>query len=113
MECLRAAPKNLKDHFRKTARRKVAKDRTITLNGKLFEGPVSLIGKRVELLYHESEPEAVEIVFDKKSYGTARPVDLHVNYRIKRDKNSQTDMTSENGPKYRGGRLWSGKDGTK
>ncbi len=109
MECLRAAPKKLKDHFRKTARRKVAKDRTITLNGRLFEGPVSLIGKRVELLYHESKPEAVEIVFDKKSYGPARPVDLHVNCRIKRDKNSNTDMTSADGPKYSGGRLWSKK----
>lgn len=68
-----------------------------------------LIGKRVELLWHESKPEEVEIVFDKKSYGPARPVDLHVNCRIKRDKNSDTDMTSEAGPKYRGGRLWSGK----
>ncbi len=113
MECLRAAPRNLKDHFRKTARRKVAKDRTITLNGRLFEGPVSLIGKRVELLYHESRPTEVEIVFHKKTYGPARPVDVHVNCRIKRDKNSNTDMTSEKGPKYRGGRLWSGGKGEK
>jgi len=113
MECLRAAPKNLKDHFRKTARRKVAKDRTITLNGRLFEGPVVLIGKRVELLWHESKPEVVEIVSDKKSYGPARPVDLHLNCRIKRDKNSDTDMTTGDGPKYRGGRLWSGKGGAK
>ncbi len=109
MECLRAAPKNLKDHFRKTSRRKVAKDRTITLNGRLFEGPVALIGKRVELLYHESRPKEVEIVFGKKSYGPARPVDLHVNCRIKRDKNSHADMEFEGGPKYAGGRLWSGK----
>lgn len=106
MECLRAAPKNLKDHFRKTARRKVAKDRTITLNGRLFEGPVALIGKRVELLYHESSPEEVEIVFEKKSHGPGGLVDLNVNYRIKRDKNNRADMTSEAGLKYRGGCLW-------
>ncbi len=109
MECLRSAPKNLKDHFRKTARRKVAKDRTITLNGRLFEGPVALIGKRVEVLWHENKPKAVEIVFGKKSYGPARPVDLHVNYRIKRDKNNDTDITSETDSKYSGGRLWSAK----
>ena len=41
------------DYFRKVARRKVNKDRTITFNGRLFEGPVALIGKRVELLYHD------------------------------------------------------------
>jgi hypothetical protein len=70
-----------------------------------------LIGKRVELLWHESRPEAVEIVYDKTSYGAARPVDLNVNCRIKRDKNSATDMTSQGAPKYRGGRLWTGKGG--
>ena len=54
VHCLRGAPDNLHDHFRKLARRKVNKDRTITLNGNLYEGPVPLIGKRVELLYHQS-----------------------------------------------------------
>ncbi len=113
MECLRAAPKNLKDHFRKTARRKVAKDRTITLNGRLFEGPVELMGKRVELLWHESKPQEVEVIFDKKSYGPALPVDVHVNCRIKRDKNSCAQMTAADSSKYRGGRLWSGKEKVK
>jgi transposase InsO family protein len=108
-ECLRAAPQNLRDHFRKTARRRVAKDRTITLCGILFEGPVELIGKRVELLWHEDEPETAEIMFGQKSYGPARPVDVNVNYRIKRNKNSDTDMMpAGNEPKYRGGRLWAG-----
>jgi hypothetical protein len=56
MECLRAAPADLKDYFRKNARRRVAKDRTITLNGKLYEAPVTLIGKQVLLLFHENQP---------------------------------------------------------
>ena len=46
MHCLRTAPANLKDYFRKVARRTVSKDRSITLNGRLYEAPVALIGKR-------------------------------------------------------------------
>ena len=95
MECLRPAPDNLSDHFRTVARRRVAKDRTITLNGHLFEAPVPLIGQRVELLYHPDRPRKVEVVLSNKSYGFLQPVDLAVNCRIKRDKNSHTKITGE------------------
>ena len=54
LQCLRAAPDNLHDYFRIVVRRKVNKDRSITLNGRLYEGPVALIGKRVELLLPKS-----------------------------------------------------------
>jgi putative transposase len=108
MECLRTAPENLKDHFRTVARRKVAKDRTITLNGKLYEAPVALIGKQVELLYHNEDQSHVEIRWDQKSYGMVREVDLHVNCRVKRDRNSNTDMqTPADRAKYHGGSLLS------
>lgn len=107
-ECLRAAPENLRDYFRQTARRRVAKDRTITLNGKLYEGPVELIGSKVELLYHAGEPDRVEIRYNQKSYGFLRPVDLHVNCRVKRDKNRNTEMQVDpNATRRRGGRLLS------
>ncbi len=46
LHLLRSAPKNLRDYFRVPARRKVDKDRTVTLNGKLYEAPVGLIGRR-------------------------------------------------------------------
>jgi len=110
MHCLRTSPANLKDYFRKVARRKVNKDRTITLNGRLFEGPIPLIGKRVELLYHESEPENIEVKYQNQSFGTIRPVNLTVNYRVKRDKNNNPQIHVDN-PKtsYRGGKLWSSK----
>ena len=110
MECIRTAPNNLRDHFRKTARRKVAKDRTLTLEGRLFEAPIPLIGKRVELLWHESDPWTVEIAFGGKSWGPAIPVDLRVNCRVKRDKAGEAELSSGEAPKYRGGRLWSGKE---
>jgi len=110
MHCLRTSPANLKDYFRKVARRKVNKDRTIILNGRLFEGPIPLIGKRVELLYHESEPENVEIKYQNQSFGMIRPVNLTVNCRVKRDKNNNPQIHVENhSAGYRGGKLWSSK----
>jgi transposase InsO family protein len=110
MQCLRNAPANLKDYFRKVVRRTVNKDRTITIDGKLYEGPVVLIGKRVELLYHQSSPEHVEVRYQNKSFGMIRPVDLHVNCRVKRDKNNNPQMQTEHQKQsYQGGKLWGGK----
>ena len=107
MHCLRTAPVNLKDYFRKVARRTVSKDRSITLNGRLYEAPVALIGKRVELLYHGSQPERVEVKYQNKSFGMIRTVDLNVNYRVKRDKNNNPQIQSQDLTKYQGGKLLS------
>ena len=107
MECIRCAPSDLSDHFRKTVRRRVNKDRTVTINNRLFEAPVELIGKRVELLYHENKPEMVEIRMGVKSFGSLQQVDLHVNCRVKRDKNCQIEITArESTPET--GQLWEG-----
>ncbi len=110
MHCLRTAPTDLKDHFRKVVRRTVSKDRTITIDGRLYEGPVALIGRRVELLYHPDNPEQVEARYQNESFGMIRPVNLHVNYRVKRDKNNnpQMDATLKK-TNYQGGKLWGGK----
>lgn len=110
MHCLRSAPANLKDYFRQVARRTIGKDRTITLNGHLYEGPVALIGKRVELLYHDTEPEKVEVKYQNKSFGMIRPVDLHVNCRVKRDKNNNPQITQDHHNVYRGGTLFNRRD---
>ena len=107
MHCLRSAPVNLKDHFRKVARRTVSKDRSVTLNGRLYEAPVALIGKRVELLYHGSQPVNLEIKYQNKSFGLIRGVDLHVNCRVKRDKNNNPQIESSSLTKYLGGKLLS------
>lgn len=84
MQCIRQAPKDLEDYFRKRARRQVGKDRTISLNSKLYETPVQLIGQQVTLLYHEHDPARVEITFKGQSYGFLNPLDLHVNCRVRR-----------------------------
>ena len=105
MECLRASPEDLKDHFRMIARRRVGKDRTITLDGNLFEAPVKLIGQRVDLLYHKDSPKKVEVHWQQKSYGYLTVVDLNVNCRVKRDKNNQAQISSES-HKPTGGKIW-------
>ena len=110
LQCLRAAPDNLHDYFRIVARRKVNKDRSITLDGRLYEGPVALIGKRVELLYHQSQPEQVEVKYQNKSFGMLVAVNLNVNCRIKRDKNNNPQIHSNSDlNEYGGGKLWASK----
>jgi len=108
VECLRAAPSNLTDHFRQCARRRVAKDRTLTLNGRLYEAPVPLIGRQVELLYHPEATDKVEIRYQNLSYGMATPVDVHVNCRVRRDRNSNTSIEQNKPSTYRGGCLFKG-----
>jgi hypothetical protein len=106
LACIRKAPKNLKDHFRTAVYRSVAKDRTVTLNGNLFEAPVELIGKRVLILYHESEPKTAEVYLGQTSHGLLVPVDLHINCRVKRDKNINTQLEPGQKTDYQGGDLW-------
>jgi putative transposase len=114
MACMRTAPENLKDHFRKMEKRRIASDRTLTLNGRLYEGPIALIGKRVDVLYHVHEPERIEIVFQGMTYGFHQPVNPHVNCRVRRTKNDQAELSpvEQNAvmgvdAKYQGGRLFS------
>lgn len=85
-ECLRPAPRDLEDHFRKRARRRVAKDRTIALDGRLYEAPVALVGAQVMLMYHPHDPARVECQHEGRTHGMLRPVDVHVNCRVRRRK---------------------------
>jgi transposase InsO family protein len=113
MECLREAPANLRDYFRKTARRRVAKDRTVSLGGRIFEAPIALIGNQVSLLYHEGEEDRIEVLFNGQSHGFLTALDIHVNCRVKRDRNNNIQIqTSGQSQTYEGGRLW-GKKGDK
>ena len=45
----------LRDYFRNVTRRRVNKDRSVVLDRIMYEAPVQLIGKQMELLYHESD----------------------------------------------------------
>jgi hypothetical protein len=113
LHLIREAPKHLMDYFRKRAIRKVDKDRTISLDGRLYEAPVALIGRAVTLLYHENDPARVEILYNAVSYGMAVPLDVCINAKIKRSHQAM-DIIPErqylpDETKYRGGQLFGGE----
>ena len=103
LECLRPAPPTLEDYFRKRTLRVVARDRTVALNGRLYEAPIALIGKKVALLYHDHDPARVEIFFEEHTYGFLALLDQRVNFRVRRE-HQRIEIQSE--PKeIHGGKL--------
>lgn len=114
---LREAPKDLDDYFRIRVQRKVDKDRTVSLNGRLYEAPLELIGRMVTLLFHEDDPARVEAVFEGSSHGMLIPLDLNVNCRIRRRHEKvellpATQQQPEAAQRYEGGRLFGPKEAT-
>ena len=71
---------------------------------RLYEAPVALIGRWVELLYHEHQPEQVEVRDGDRSYGLLVPLDLNINCRVKRGKDGDR-IEGESKRAYHGGRL--------
>jgi putative transposase len=110
IQCIREAPSDLADYFRYRALRTVAKDRSVILNGRQYEAPVCLIGKRIELLYHENTPETVDARYQDKNYGKIKLINLNVNYKVRRDKNRHQKLEILNSSKYAGGKLWNKGD---
>ena len=111
---LRVAPKDLDDYFRVRLQRKVDRDRTVSLGGRLYEAPVELIGRVVTLLFHEADPARVEVFSEGTSYGMLVPLDLNVNCRIRR-RNCKVELlppagqlqeTPDTAQRYEGGRLF-------
>jgi transposase InsO family protein len=102
LSCVRPAPPQLLNYFRHIEFRRVRKDRTVALAGRRFEAPVQLIDRRVELHYHASDLERVEIFFDQKSFGFAVPLDVRINARIGRNWSSganKKEVTTEHSAK--------------
>lgn len=80
---LRKAPDNLPEHFRKRAERTVNNDRTVKLNGRLFEAPAGLVGMKVILRFEKYD--RIEVFLDDKSRGFLKELDPEVNSRIRRN----------------------------
>ena len=120
IQLIRAAPKNLFEHFRMKTTRKVYKDRSISLLGKVYEAPVVLIDKRVTLLYDAKDPGRIEICYNGSSYGFLVPLNPHVNIRLKRTQSRGVDVLPraaetggkepsggfDLGPEYKSGKLF-------
>ena len=95
---LRRAPDDLPEYFRKKEIRLVNKDRTVKLDGLLFEAPVGLVGQKITLRYENHY--RIEVFVDEISKGFLSPLDPHINSRMRRDKIEQ------DAPKTTGGRLF-------
>lgn len=80
---LRKAPDNLPEHFRKLAERTVNSDRTVKLDGRLFEAPAGLMGLKVILRYENFD--RIEVFLDDHSKGFLRTLDPQINSRIRRN----------------------------
>jgi len=88
----------------------VDKDRTVSLDGRLYEAPVAMIGLTVTLLYHESDPSRVELLHNGTSHGMLVPLNVNINARVKRayeavDLVPEREYT-EDKERYRGGRVF-------
>lgn len=80
---------DLEDLFLFEATRKVASDRTVSLNGVVFEVDAALVGERVTLRFDPAAPEApVQVVHAGRVIERARRVDLYANCFVKRHRPS-------------------------
>ena len=86
IELTRTAPVDLEDCFRKEVRRRVTKDRTVSINNLIYEAPTKFIGEQLQLLYHEDRPDRVEIFHKGSSHGFLVPLDLNANCKIRRER---------------------------
>ena len=112
LHVLRAAPADLREYFRIPARRKVDKDRSVSLGGRSYEAPIGLIGKWVTLLYHEHDLDRVEVFVNEQSCGFLSPLDAGINSRVRRTANLDIDLLADPPDQappedsYRGGSLF-------
>ena len=72
--------------FRYRLKRRVAKDRTVSLQGTLYEVDAALVGENVLLLQDPSAPRSrsIPVVHDGRAAGTATLLDTYANTRVKR-----------------------------
>lgn len=81
---LRGVMDSLPDYFRKLAYRTVRNDRTVQLEGRVYQAPIGLIGEKVMLRYESHE--RVEVFLEENvSEGFLTPIDLVINSSVKRN----------------------------
>ena len=82
----------------------MAKDRSVALQGRLYEAPLCLLGKRVVLWYHDHDPSRVEVFWEDRSYGFMSLLDERVNFRVRRENHRIVEVKAE-GKGADGGKL--------
>ena len=82
---------DLDDLFLAEAKRKVQKDRTVSLNGMAFEVDASLVGATVTLRFDPNVlARGVEVWHENRKVQNAKRVDLYANCFVKRNRPSRT-----------------------
>lgn len=82
---------DLDDLFLFEAKRKVQKDRTISLNGMVYEIDASLVGETVTLRYNPADQgEIIEVCLNSQFVQEAKLVDTYANCFVKRDRPSSS-----------------------
>ena len=92
---------DLDDLFLFEATRKVQKDRTVSLNGLIYEVDAALVGERVLLRYDPAAAAAgapVQVCHDGQPRQQAAPVDLYANCFVKRQRPTATLSTDTPAP---------------
>jgi hypothetical protein len=74
------------------AKRRVQRDRTVSLNGMLFEADAALVGHIVVLRYDPGAPASrgVELWYEDKFVCRATPLDAYANCFVRRNRPTQT-----------------------
>jgi putative transposase len=87
---------DLKDLFLFETVRKVQKDRTVSLDGRVYEVEAALVGERVRLRYDPAAPSGhpVQVWHNNTPIQLAKPVDLYANCFVKRHRPSR-NLTPE------------------
>jgi transposase InsO family protein len=73
------------------AKRRVQRDRTVSLNGTLFEADAALVGQVVTLRYDPALPASrgIEIWHEERFVGRATPLDAYANCFVRRNRPTQ------------------------
>jgi transposase InsO family protein len=83
---VRTADADLGECFLFEQRRRVQKDRTVSLLGVAYEVDASLVGETVTLRYDPARVGApIEVTFQGRSFKGVRPVDVYANCHVRRD----------------------------
>jgi hypothetical protein len=90
---------DLREMFLLEQKRRVHKDRTVSLDGFVYEVDAALVGEVVCLRYDPAKPGAAVDVWHKgRKVQTARIVDVYANCRVKRD-NDTRQLVASNAPR--------------
>jgi len=90
---LRAAPRDLDEHFLLKETRLVRRDRTVHLNAQLFEAPAEYIDRKVEVRYDPAREVLREAFIYERGVRAhvLKPLDLHANAHVRRERNDTND----------------------